>query len=188
MGLLDFGVVGRIRGLIASVTSDFKLAFSRQGGELRRVREELQQALRRIEASERQIQTLQADNADLRGKLEEIRRNWATFQAVAGDAGKIQQLITAFKRIKKELLENRRSCDLNVNTIDELRHENARLLRKLESMASDDRIDVGELREHVATLRRELTAVSLKAEQQDRLIKSLKEREEKLVASLKRNM
>jgi len=47
---------------------------------------------------------------------------------------------------------------------------------------------VGELRGHVANLRRELSAVSLKAQQQDRLVKSLKARDERLVASLKRNI
>lgn len=148
----------------------------------------MQTALYRLDESERKIEELQADNNILKTKVAEIKKSWETFQTIASDASKIQQLIVAFKRIKKELLESRRCCDLNTNIIDDLKRENTRLLRKLEDSSSDCKFDINEIREHVATLKRELSSITIKAEQQEVLIKNLKTREEKLVASIKRNM
>lgn len=187
MGLFDSGIISRVRSLMASMSSDFKLAIGKQNKELKRVRDELQAAVMRIEASEMRMDDLQKENEYLRSKVGEIKRSWDTFEAIASDANKIRQLIVAFKRIKRELLENRRSCDLSVNMIEELKRENSRLLTKLECSTPDCKIDYDELKGYVASLKRELSATTIKSEQQERLIKSLKEKEERLVASLKRN-
>ncbi|MBI4804025.1 MAG: hypothetical protein HY795_02185 [Desulfovibrio sp.] len=186
MGLLDTGLLGRARAMMSSMKSKFQFALSKQGSDLKRVRNELSLAIKRAEEAESQLRESQAENDKLHDKVTEIKKSWDSFQAIANDAHKIQQLITAFKRIKRELLDNRRELDLSINTIDDLKKENSRYKLLLADSTADGKIDVNALIDQISSLKKENSSLKIKCEQQDRLVKSLKDKEEKLVASLKR--
>lgn len=187
MGLLGIGLLGRARNIIDSMKSKFHLSFERQGSELRRVRSELQLAIARADDAEARMKTIQDENNELHHKIDEITKSWESFRAIANDANKIQKLIAAFMRIKRELLENRRKIDVSANTIEKLSRENARFRIILDDASNVAKVDIVSMLEQAANQKKDLSCLHVKCDQQDRLIKSLKDKEEKLLASLKRN-
>ena len=187
MGLLDLGLLDRARALMDSMRSKFQLSLNRQGSELKRARHDLLQSEKRAEEAESRLKAMQDENAHLKERVAEIKKSWDTFQAVASDANKIQQLITAFKRIKRELLDIRRELDLSVNASEALRKENARFRLLRDESSAECKLDVSGLLELNASLKKENSQLKTRCDQQERLVKSLKDKEEKLVASLRRN-
>jgi len=186
MGLLDTGLLGRARAMMSSMKSKFQIALSKQGSDLKRARNDLLLAIKRAEDAEFQLRESQTENSKLHDKVNEIKKSWDSFQAIANDAHKIQQLITAFKRVKHELLNIRRELDLSVNTTDALKKENARYKLLLADSMSDGKIDFNSILDQISSLKKENSSLKIKCEQQDRLVKSLKDKEDKLMATLKR--
>jgi hypothetical protein len=186
MGLLDTGLLGRARAMMSSMKSKFQFALNKQSSDLKRAHNDLLLAIKRAEDAESQLRESQAANSKLHDKVSEIKKSWDSFQAIASDAHKIQQLITAFKRIKREVLDIRRELDLSVNTIDDLKKDNTRYMRLLSDSTVDGKVDINSILDQFSSLKKENSSLKIKCEQQDRLVKSLKDKEEKLVASLKR--
>jgi hypothetical protein len=187
MGLLGISILERARSVMDSMRSKFQLTVNKQGSELKKVRNDLSLAIKRAEEAEAQLAVSRDTNEKLQIRVNEITRSWESFRAVASDANKINKLIEGFVRIKRELLETRRICDLGGNENTELKRENARLKLLVADASTDGKLDVAELLDLVAGLKKENSQLKMKTDQQDRLLKSLKDREEKLVAALRRN-
>lgn len=182
---LAAGLQDRIKSAFVVMQAKFQSESDRLKIELRSLKNDLQKTKEQLHGSEELAHSLREENEELTVKTLEIKKAWLLLQSTSANVAKIQQLIEAYKRVKIELLELRKQSDCSLNDFDGLQQENNKMKLLLANLSADGKVDVNALLDTISTLKKENTQYKSKCENLERLVKSIKKNEEKLLNTIK---